>query len=139
MDPVVFDGSGRMGAKALDPRNPSAKIKQNMFDYALWHGQGAYIEKLAREAKFAAALPLTHEGDLLGRFERTLYGWRFVNPSKDDGFADDPKNPMGRATRAVAAMRERLLRPYSSARRKAYCKTAVSTGSTTGPIAARRP
>ncbi len=68
-----------------------------------------------------------------------MYGWRFVNPSKDGGFADDPKNPMGRATRAVAAMRERLLRPYSSARRKAYCKTAVSTGSTTGPIAARRP
>ena len=60
--------------KALDPRNPSAKIKQNMFDYALWHGQGAYIEKLAREAKFGAALPLTHEGDLLGRSERTLYG-----------------------------------------------------------------
>ena len=83
-----------------------------MFDYALWHGQGAYIEKLARDAKFAAALPLTHDGDLLGRFERTLYGWRFVNPSNDDGFADDPKNPMGRATRAVAAMRERLLRPY---------------------------
>jgi hypothetical protein len=83
-----------------------------MFDYALWHGQGAYIEKLARDAKFGAALPLTHEGELLGRSERTLYGWRFVNPSKDEGFADDPKNPMGRATRAVAAMRERLLRPY---------------------------
>src|SRR5271157_4175159 len=98
--------------KAFDPRNPSAKIKQNMFDYALWHGQGAYIEKLARDAKFGAALPLTHEGELLGRSERTLYGWRFVNPSKDEGFADDPKNPMGRATRAVAAMRERLLRPY---------------------------
>ena len=110
--PWSLTALGEWAPKALDPRNPSAKIKQNMFDYALWHGQGAYIEKLAREAKFAAALPLTHEGDLLGRFERTLYGWRFVNPSKDDGFADDPKNPMGRATRAVAAMRERLLRPY---------------------------
>ena len=110
--PWSLTALGEWAPKALDPRNPSAKIKQNMFDYALWHGQGAYIEKLAQEAKFAAALPLTHEGDLLGRFEGTLYGRRFVNPSKNDRFADDPKNPMGRATRAVAAMRERLLRPY---------------------------
>ena len=98
--------------KALDPRNPSSKIKQNMFDYALWHGQGAYIERLAREARFAAALPLTHDGDLLGRFDRMWNGWRYVHPSRDEGFADDRKNPMGRSTRAVAAMRERLLRPY---------------------------
>ena len=110
--PWSLTALGEWAPKALDPRNPSAKIKQNMFDYALWHGQGAYIEKLAQEAKFAAALPLTHEGDLLGRFEGTLYGRQFVNPSKNDRFADDPKNPMGRATRAVAAMRERLLRPY---------------------------
>ena len=98
--------------KALDPKNPSTKTKQNVFDYALWHGQGAYIEKLAREANFAAALALTYEGELLGRYDRTLYGHRFVNPSRDSGFASDPQNPMGRATRAVAAMRERLLRPY---------------------------
>ena len=32
--------------------------------------------------------------------------------AKAPGFAEDPKNPMGRATRAVAAMRERQLRPY---------------------------
>ena len=34
--------------KALDPKNPSAKIKQALLDYALWHGQGAYIERLAK-------------------------------------------------------------------------------------------
>ena len=56
--PWSLTALGEWAPKALDPRNPSAKIKQNMFDYALWHGQGAYIEKLAREAKFAAALPL---------------------------------------------------------------------------------
>jgi len=33
--------------KALDPRNPSSKTKQSLFDYALWHGQGGYIEQLA--------------------------------------------------------------------------------------------
>ncbi|RBP06412.1 UvrD-like helicase family protein [Roseiarcus fermentans] len=98
--------------KALDPRNPSSKIKQSMFDYALWHGQGAYIERLAGQAKFAAALPLTHDGELLGRLDRTWNGWRYAHPSRDEGFAEDPKNPMGRAGRAVAAMRERLLRPY---------------------------
>ena len=40
--------------KALDPRNPSAKTKQALLDYALWHGQGAYVERLA-EANFAPA------------------------------------------------------------------------------------
>src|SRR5947209_18629515 len=43
--------------KALDPKNPSAKIKQALFDYALWHGQGAYIEKLGW-ANFAPAQTL---------------------------------------------------------------------------------
>ena len=51
-----------------------------MLDYALWHGQGAYVEKLAREANFAAALALTHEGDLLGRFDRTVL-WMAIRQS----------------------------------------------------------
>ena len=143
MDPVVFDGFGRMGhPRRSIPETLLRRSSKNMFDYArCGTRQGAYIEKLAQEAKFAAALPLTHEGDLLGRFEGTrgTDGDLSIH-SKDDGFADDPKNPMGRATRAVAAMPRAAVAALSrGARRKAYCKTAVSTGSTTEPIARATP
>ena len=97
--------------KALDPRNPSAKIKQTLLDYALWHGQGAYVEKLA-EANFAPALALTHRGQLLARVGQALHEGKLVELAKVPGFWNDPHNPMGRATRAAASMRERQLRPY---------------------------
>jgi len=97
--------------KALDPKNPSAKTKQALLDYALWHGQGAYVEKLA-QANFAPALALTHRGKLLARVAQVLHEGKFVELAKVPGFAEDPRNPMGRATRAAAAVRERQLRPY---------------------------
>jgi hypothetical protein len=97
--------------KALDPRNPSAKIKQKLLDYALWHGQGAYVEELAA-ANFAPALALTHRGELLGRVNRIVHEGKFVELARIPGFSNDPRNPMGRATRACAALRERQLRPY---------------------------
>ena len=97
--------------KALDPRNPSAKIKQALLDYALWHGQGAYVEKLAA-VNFAPALALTLDGQLLGRVNRILHQGKFVELARIPGFSNDPRNPMGRATRACAALRERQLRPY---------------------------
>ena len=97
--------------KALDPRNPSAKIKQVVLDYALWHGQGGYVEKLAR-ANFAPALTLTYRGELLARHANIVDGGKLVNPATIAGFSEDTRNPMGRATRAVAAMRERHLRAY---------------------------
>jgi hypothetical protein len=97
--------------KALDPKNPSAKIKQTLLDYALWHGQGAYIEKLA-QANFAPAQSLTHRGELLARVAQIFHDGKYVELAKIPGFASDPRNPMGRTTRAAAAMRERQLRPY---------------------------
>ncbi len=33
--------------KAMDLANPSAKLRQTLFDYALWHGQQHWIERLA--------------------------------------------------------------------------------------------
>ena len=97
--------------KALDPKNPSAKIKQSLLDYALWHGQGFHVEKLA-EANFAPALTLTHRGLLLGRVTEIPHEGKRVELAKVPGFSTDPRNPMGRATRASAAVRERQLRPY---------------------------
>jgi hypothetical protein len=108
--PWSLKGLAEWTPKALDPKNPSSKIKQTLFDYALWHGQGAYIERLA-EAQFAPAQPLMYRGMLLARMSEIFDGKRYVDVASE-GFADDPKNPMGRATRAVAAMRERQLRAY---------------------------
>ncbi len=96
--------------KALDPNNPSAKTKQTLLDYALWHGQGAYVEALAK-AKFEPAKLLTHNGRLLGRNTHFFHEGRVVNLLDISGFADDHRNPMGRTTRAVGAVSERFLRP----------------------------
>jgi hypothetical protein len=97
--------------KALDPGNPSAKTKQTLLDYALWHGQGAYVERLAA-ANFAPAQTLTHRGQLLARIARIFNEGRLIDLAKVPGFAEDPRNPMGRATRAAAAVRARQLRAY---------------------------
>ena len=51
--------------KALDPRNPSSKPRQTVFDYALWHGQHAWIESLA-SAGFAPARGLMEEHEFAG-------------------------------------------------------------------------
>jgi len=97
--------------KALDPGNPSAKTKQTLLDYALWHGQGNYVEALAR-ANFEPARMLTHDGRLLARDTQFYHEGRLTDLVDFPGFSDDPRNPMGRATRARASVGERLLRPY---------------------------
>ena len=97
--------------KALDPKNPSNKTKQNLLDYALWNGQGAYVEKLAT-ANFAPALPLTHDGRLLTRATQILHQGKPVDPTTIPGFSRDPRNPMGRALRAAEAVRDRQLGPF---------------------------
>jgi hypothetical protein len=51
--------------KALDPKNPSGKPRQTVFDYALWHGQQTWIESLAHGG-FAPARALMDEHDFAG-------------------------------------------------------------------------
>ena len=97
--------------KALDPRNPSTKTKQTFLDYALWHGQGNSVEGLAK-ANFEPALALTHRGRLLARHPQFYFERKLVDLAKIPGFSEDTSSPMGRATRAMAATSERLLRPY---------------------------
>lgn len=97
--------------KALDPGNPSTKTKQTLLDYALWHGQGTYVEELAK-ANFEPAKLLTQNGRLLARDAHFYDEGRLINFLDIPGFIDDPRNPMGRATRAVTALSDRFLRPY---------------------------
>ncbi len=51
--------------KALDPQNPSSKLRQTVFDYALWHGQQTWIESLAHVG-FAPARGLMDAHEFAG-------------------------------------------------------------------------
>ena len=88
--------------KALDRSNPSARQKQTLMDYALWHGQQFWVEQLAR-AHFQPARSLAPEGD---------FGWiggaavlRLQLPAQD--------KHRQLALRAVGALRHRHLQQYA--------------------------
>jgi AAA domain/Ankyrin repeats (many copies) len=88
--------------KALDPRNPSSKPRQTVFDYALWHGQQAWVESLAH-AGYAQARGLMegHEFAGAGTLLPPRYG------------IDGPwlvRQQLVR--RSVAAVHQRHLQPY---------------------------
>ncbi len=92
-----------LAPKALDRGNPSAKQKQALFDYALWHGQQAWVEQLAR-ANFPPARSLTPEGD---------FGW--VGESAMLGVQlPDWKRQQALSLRTVAALRQRHLQAYGA-------------------------
>ena len=90
-----------LAPKSLDPRNPSSKPRQTLFDYAIWHGQHEWVAALG-EANFPAARALMERGELLGA--GTLLPSRY-------GFEDRTgKEELMRRT--VAAARRRHLQPY---------------------------
>lgn len=66
-----------LAPKALDPRNPSSKPRQVLYDYALWHGQHQWITGLGK-ASFPAAKGLLDEGEFWGAGSElpSRYGFR---------------------------------------------------------------
>ncbi|TXT40480.1 MAG: ankyrin [Comamonadaceae bacterium] len=89
------------GTKALDRGNPSSKPRQALLDYALWHGQQAWIEKLAK-INFLPARSLAPDGE---------FGW--IGPHARLGFHDaEYEQQTTLAHRAVIAIRHRHLQPY---------------------------
>jgi len=106
--PVPWTPRGRpfiedLAPKALDRDNPSAKQKQALLDYALWHGQQAWVEQLAR-ANFQPARSLAPEGD---------FGW--IGESAMLGLhLPDWKRQQELSLRAVAALRQRHLQTYAA-------------------------
>ncbi len=93
-----------LAPKALDPKNPSSKPRQTVFDYALWHGQQAWIEQLAA-AGFAPARGLMEERDFVGA--GTLLPPRY-------GFEDPWLARQQLVRRTLAAARQRHLQPYQA-------------------------
>jgi AAA domain/UvrD-like helicase C-terminal domain/Ankyrin repeat len=89
--------------KALDRGNPSAKLKQTLMDYALWHGQQGWVEQLAR-ANFQPARALAPDGD---------FGWLGSASMLRMQLSDQAQHEK-LAWRAVAAVRQRHLQPYGA-------------------------
>lgn len=105
--------------KALDPKNPSAKPRQTIFDYALWHGQHAWITALA-QANFAPARQLMDEGQFWGA------GTRLPNRY---GFRNDAWERLEILTRkSVAAVRQRHLQPWEAKKFKDLLQQADRYG-----------
>ena len=89
--------------KALDRTNPSAKPRQALLDYALWHGQQAWIEKLA-SVNFQPALGLTLDGE---------FCW-IGNPNRLGIYMEDYEATTKLASRAVLALRQRHSHIYTA-------------------------
>jgi AAA domain/UvrD-like helicase C-terminal domain/Ankyrin repeat len=89
--------------KALDRTNPSAKIKQTLLDYALWHGQQFWIEQLAA-INFPPARSLAPDGAFGWIGDANMLGVRLTDQERQQALA----------LRAVAAARQRHLRPYAA-------------------------
>ncbi len=86
--------------RALDKTQPSNKPRQTLMDYALWHGQHAWIEKLAIEAQFQPARSLVPEGQ---------FGVPSLLP-----FVRDKSAFNDFVLRSVTTLRQRHLQPYSA-------------------------
>lgn len=104
--------------KAFDPQNPSSKPRQIVFDYALWHGQHAWIESLAH-SKFAPARGLMDEHDFAGG--GTLQPPRY-------GFSGPWQARQQLVRKTVAAAHQRHLNPYQAKNFKDILRAADTYG-----------
>lgn len=110
--PTPWSAWSEAAIRALEPRallktDPSAKLKQALLDYGLWHGQPRFIEDLAHQTAFHAAValmpqrpkPRTNTGFVLT--DDTYYRFSGLTP---------PEKPI---VKTMKAQRERMLRPYA--------------------------
>lgn len=93
-----------LAPKALDPKNPSSKPRQTVFDYALWHDQHAWIRQLG-EAGFAPARGLMEQGRFAGAGTLLPARYEFEVPWRE-------RQQVVR--RVVAAAHQRHLQAYQA-------------------------
>ena len=92
---------------ALDPKQVSNKPRQALMDYALWHGQQAWVEQLSLKAHFPPAISLV-PGDTYGELKPSDF--------RMDLFQDIEAMMLRQeqlGLRAADALRQRHLQPYS--------------------------
>lgn len=108
----------QMAPKALDPKNPSAKPRQALLDYALWHGQHEWVRQLG-ETGYAPARALMDRGDFVGA--GTLLPPRYA-------FDEAWQSNQQLVRKAVAAVHQRHLQPYQTRNFKDLLRAADTHG-----------
>jgi len=104
-----------LAPKALDPKNPSSKLRQTLFDYAIWHGQHEWVTALGK-VTFAPARQLLDEGEFWG--VGTLAPHRY-------GFRNEALEKLETLTRkTVAAARQRHLQAWQAKNHKDLLRQA---------------
>ncbi len=121
--PVPWTPWGRasieaMAPKALDPKNPSSKPRQTLFDYALWHGQHEWVQRLG-EAGFAPARGLMDEREFAGA--GTLLHPRYA-------IEGSWQTRQQLVRRTLAAAHQRHLQPYQAKNFKDVLRAADTYG-----------
>lgn len=107
-----------LAPRALDPKQPSSKPRQTLFDYAFWHGQHAWVQELG-EAGFPAARGLMIQHVLVGAGSLMPDPYGFENPWA----------AMQHLTRrTAAAARQRHLQPYMARNVKELLRLADQYG-----------
>ena len=96
--------------RALDKAQVSSKPRQALLDYALWHGQHAWVQQLATVVQFAPARSLVPE-DFLGRLPRAAYrlAYEYGQPIQDE---EDRLKQL--VWRSITSLRNRHLQPYGA-------------------------
>lgn len=107
-----------LAPKALDPKSPSSKPRQAVFDYALWHHQHEWVQQLGL-AGFAPARGLMDEREFAGA--GTLLPPRY-------GFEDPWLARQQLVRRTVAAVHQRHLQPYQAKNFKDILRAADTHG-----------
>lgn len=110
--------------RALDRSQVSNKPRQVLMDYALWHGQQAWIEQLAAKAHFQPAASLA-PGDTYGQLKQSDIDFK-------GSFPYDVEGRMMRQEqlgwRAADALRQRHLQPYTAHNFKELLRQCDSYG-----------
>ena len=106
-----------LATKALDPKNPSSKPRQSLFDYALWHGQHEWVAALGN-VSFGPAKPLLRNGEFWGA------GTQFM-PGRPLPYMDQIEDL---TCRAVAATRQRHIQPWQARNFKDLLRQADNHG-----------
>ena len=94
--------------RALDKAQVSTKPRQALLDYALWHGQHAWVQQLANRVQFPPARSLVPE-DYLGRLPRAAYRLAY---EYGQSLHDEEDRQKQLVWRSMASLRNRHLQPY---------------------------
>ena len=96
--------------RALDKAQVSNKPRQALLDYALWHGQHAWVQQLAHSVQFQPARSLV-PGEVLGDLPRSAY-MRFH--ATQSPLHEEAERLQNLVWRSISTLRSRHLQPYGA-------------------------